>query len=153
VIEALGVQRAVNDQMGVVRDQRDALRRRFGLDHRRAENEVGAEDRRVVVGKCQHVGRVVLATEVAVEGQAFVAVDDPHRDLGRHGERGADPARDVGAGDRAAMARVDELERKSQRRPRRSPRARRRISGLWRRPRHTPRRCARRADGARRRPT
>ena len=43
VIEALGVEHAVNDQVGVVGDEVDGLRRRLGLDHRRAQDEVGAD--------------------------------------------------------------------------------------------------------------
>ena len=42
MVEALRVQRAVDDQVGVVGDERDALRRRLGLDDRRAQDEVGA---------------------------------------------------------------------------------------------------------------
>ena len=76
---------------------------------------IGGEHGRGRVGKREDVGRVVLAAVVTVERQSFVVVDDADRDLGGgHRERGADPARDGGAREDAAVAAVGELQREAQ---------------------------------------
>ena len=133
--------------------ERDPLRGRLGLDHRRAQHQVGAQQGRDVVRERQHVGGVVLAAELAVQRQALGGVDHAHGDLGGHGKRSPDRARDVGARQHGAMARVGELKREAQRRSRAARPGARPLSGALRRPRHRPRRCARQADGGRRRPT
>jgi hypothetical protein len=52
-----------------------------------------------VVGEGQHVGGVVLAAVVAVQGLAFGGVDEADRQFGRAEQGGAHPALDHGGGD------------------------------------------------------
>ena len=77
VVEALRVQRAVHQQVRVVRlAAAMPCSPRLALDHRRAQHEVGDDHRRALVVEGQHVGGVVLAAELAVQRAALVGADD-----------------------------------------------------------------------------
>ena len=119
MVEALRVQCAVHEQVRVVIDEGYALRRRLAGDDRRADDDVGDDDRRTLVAEGEHVGRVVLAAVVAVQCAALVGADDAHREFGRRRrQRRAQLARDRMARQQRAVRRVGELQRKLQRRPR-----------------------------------
>src|SRR5471032_2049399 len=82
VVVALRVQHAVDDQVGGVFFHGFLLLGRFPLQHVGAEDDVGLGRRVVreffafVVGEGQHVGGVVLLAVVAVQGAAFLGVDE-----------------------------------------------------------------------------
>ena len=116
VVVALGVQRAMHQQVCVVRLQRQAELPRLALDHLGAQDQVGQHQRLALVVEGQHVGRVVAAAVVAVQGTALVGVDQAHGDLRRAVERGADPARHPVPRQGPAVPRVGELQRQAQRR-------------------------------------
>ena len=76
VIPALGMQGAVHQQVGVVVLQRPVGGVGLGLQHRGAQHQIGHHDGRVLVVEGEHVGGVVLATEIAVQCAALVRIDD-----------------------------------------------------------------------------
>ena len=92
--------------------------------------------RRALVVEGQHVGRVVLAAVLAVERAAFLGADDAHRELGRRGQRRAQPAGDAMARQQRPVGRVGELQRQAERR-------------AWQRRRRAQRRSSSRALSAR----
>jgi hypothetical protein len=160
VLPALRVQRPMDQQVRVVRLDRDALRACLSLDHRRAQHEVGHDHRLALVVEGEHVGRVVLAAIVSVEHAALGGIDDAHRNLRVAFERRADPARNAVPRQQGPMPRVGKLQRELQRRPARArhpgPPAPDRPAGAAGRrasdrPARRPRRCAPPADAARRR--
>ena len=115
------MQRAVHQQMRVVGLQGLALL--FGLtcDDRGAQHQVGGDDGRLRVVKGQHIGGVVFAAVVAVQGLPFICIDDAHGDFGVGFQRVANPPRDAVAGQGGAVAgqqsyggQLAELQRQSQ---------------------------------------
>jgi hypothetical protein len=117
VVVALRVQRAMHEQVRVVRLERDARGPRLGLEHRCAQHEVGDDLRLAFVVEGQHVGRVVAPAVAAVERAALVGADDAHGDARVGLERAADPARHAVARQPRTVACIGELQRKGERRP------------------------------------
>ena len=154
VVEALRVQRAVDDEVRVVRDQRDALLARFALDApartgRGRRSSTGSSRRRRSArwwrGPAPRKSRFRArpsspsTTRTVISAGAASAARIQRATSARASTR--------------AVARVGELQREAQRRPGCGAARATSAQRPSRRPRHTPRRCARRADGGRRRPT
>src|SRR3989344_2552720 len=110
VVPALGVQGAVHQHVGVVGLQRLALLLRILLDHGGADDQVGHHHGLLRVVEGQHVGGVVLLSEVAVQGLALFGVDQAHGDLGIGAQRRLDPAGHLVAGQGVLVALVGELQ-------------------------------------------
>ena len=81
MVPALRVQRAVHQQVGVMRLQRFALFLGLLRHHRRAQHQVGADHGLLAVVKGQHVGGVIFFAVITVQGLAFFGVHDAHGDF------------------------------------------------------------------------
>ena len=98
MVEALRVQHPVHDEVRRVFLDRLLLLVRLALQHVRAQDDVGlrrlvvGDFRALVVGEGEHVGGVVLAAVFAVQGLAFLGVDEADRQFGRAEEGAAHPA-------------------------------------------------------------
>ena len=115
VVVALRMQRAVHQQVHVVRFERLALLARLAGHHRCAQHQVGQHPRRMLVVEGEHVGRVVLAAVVPVQRTAFHVADDAYRDLRRRFERRAQPACDSVTRQQQTVRPIGELQRQLQR--------------------------------------
>lgn len=92
MVVALQVQQSVHSQVSKVRFQRLALLHGLPRDHGGAEHEIAVNRApRRVVGKCEHVCRVVPAAVTVVEAPGLGRPDNPYRDLAAFPERGASP--------------------------------------------------------------
>ena len=94
----MGVQHAVDDQVGKVVAQRLVLGVGLVLQHRQADDDVGLHHRLVRVVKGQDVGGSVLAPVLMVELPAFLAADEAQHQLGVGFEGGLHPAAQLRAG-------------------------------------------------------
>jgi hypothetical protein len=92
MVHALRMQRPMDDQVRIVRQQLRALSRRLAAQHRAAEHDVGDDGRRRRVVEGEDVGRMVLAAELAVQRPAPRLVDDSQRDLAPAARGGRQPA-------------------------------------------------------------
>ena len=102
------MQYPVHGQVRKMRLQRLPLSERFARDYRRTKHDVAlhrAAGRNI--RKSENIWRIVAAAIAVVESPRFRGSDDPHGDLTRHSERGADPAADLCGGVNAADARSD----------------------------------------------
>ena len=80
MIVALEVQRTVHDEVRIVRQQALALLPGFVRDDRRAQDEVSLVGRRIPHHEREHVGRVILAPEAAIEISRLGPAHDAYRD-------------------------------------------------------------------------
>ena len=90
MVVSLQVKQAVHEQVRVVGLDRLALAAGLARDDRGADDDVAGE-RPGGVDEGEHVGGVVLAAVLPVEGLAFLAADDAHRDLRRPIQGHGDP--------------------------------------------------------------
>ncbi len=114
MIVSLRMQDAVDDEVREVLAEGLALLARLAPDDRHAQHDVGAHDRRVLVVERQHVGRVVLAPELAVQPARLGRADEAQRQFGVAFERGPDPAHER-ASRRQAVEPALPLDRQRQR--------------------------------------
>ena len=82
MLPALGMQRAVHQQVGIVGPQCFALLGGLSGDHWRAQHQVGQYQRRLAVIEGEHIGGVVFVPVIPVQGLGFFVVNNAHRDLG-----------------------------------------------------------------------
>src|SRR5450759_375257 len=92
VLMALQMQRGVQGEMRVMRQQILVLRGRFTLDYRRANHYITRQRLGIVVDKSQHVGGVILAAIIFVQLAPFRFVDDAQGDACFALQRNLEPA-------------------------------------------------------------
>src|SRR6185437_14111435 len=107
VAVALQVEQAVHQEVRVMGLDALALLARLARHHRRADHDVARDlaARRMVVGKAQDVGRVILAAELAVEAPRLGARDVAHGHVAVSRKRGARPGAQAPVGRNVGGAR------------------------------------------------
>src|SRR5450759_2014294 len=95
---ALQMQRGVQGEMRVMRQQILVLRGRFTLHYRRANHYITQQRLGIVVDKSQHVGGVILAAIIFVQLAPFRFVDDAQGDTRITLQRNLEPAPQLRAG-------------------------------------------------------
>ena len=119
MVITLRMQRAVDQQVRVVRLQSLLVGLGLVRHHRRAQHQIGGHEGRLCVVKRQHIGGVVFLPVVAVQRLAFLGIDDAHRDFRVALQCMANPSGHAVARQRGAVQGgvfdIAELERQLQR--------------------------------------
>jgi hypothetical protein len=111
MVIALGMQHAMDDQMGQMISQSFSLRPCLGADDGQAQHDVSLH-RLPAVGKGQNIGGVVFAAPGQIECSPFASTHQPQGDLRFGLEGGPHPAAQLRAINRPVARCIAGLDRK-----------------------------------------